>query len=68
MRRKREEVEGVRSMGTKVREMLAGFGSMGGTEDVHANGDDKEVEAVVRDEQVRKQAQRSGWESIDEVQ
>jgi mediator of RNA polymerase II transcription subunit 7 len=65
VRRKREEVEGVRRMGEKVREVLTGFGGTDG------NGTDEKagVEGGEerRDEEARREVQRGMWEGVDEM-
>lgn len=66
VRRKREEVEGVRKMGEKVREVLGSFGSVDGGDKVE-NGI-LVAEDSVGVEQARKiDAQRATWEALEDV-
>ena len=67
VRRKREEVEGVRRMGEKVREVLAGFGTVDGE---HKGGvkDSETEDGVLKEEELRRDAYRGMWEAADEVQ
>ncbi|CAA9966082.1 hypothetical protein CFE70_009478 [Pyrenophora teres f. teres 0-1] len=66
VRRKREEVEGVRRMGEKVREVLSGFGAVDG-EDKGGVKDMEVEEKVLREEDVRREAFKGMWEAADEV-
>ncbi|EUC27696.1 hypothetical protein COCCADRAFT_30878 [Bipolaris zeicola 26-R-13] len=68
VRRKRAEVEGVRKMGEKVRQVLAGFGAVDGEEKDWARDAGAEGSTGVGKEQVRKtEAQRGTWEALEEV-
>jgi mediator of RNA polymerase II transcription subunit 7 len=67
VRRKREEVEAVRKMGEKVREVLAGFGAVDG-EDKLGDGDEENVEDGTRAmEEARRRVQRGTWEAVNEA-
>jgi mediator of RNA polymerase II transcription subunit 7 len=66
VRRKREEIEGVRRIGEEVRQVLAGVGSVRNREVGHVNGEKTGVEAVVREKDQR-EVQRGIWEDIDEI-
>ncbi|KAF2439585.1 hypothetical protein P171DRAFT_422197 [Karstenula rhodostoma CBS 690.94] len=61
--RKKGEVEGVRRMGERVREVLAGFERGGGEGRVEVDG----VGTEVGDEERRTQRQREMWGVMDEV-
>ncbi|RAR12356.1 mediator of rna polymerase ii transcription subunit 7 [Stemphylium lycopersici] len=66
VRRKREEVDGVRKMGEKVREVLGSFGSV--ESDDKAENGSPIAEDVVGTEQARKRdAQRATWEALEDV-
>ncbi|EOA88145.1 uncharacterized protein SETTUDRAFT_168566 [Exserohilum turcica Et28A] len=67
VRRKRAEVEGVRKMADKVREVLGSFGAVDG-DDKAEHADAGRDENGVGKQQARKMdAQRDGWETLDEV-
>ena len=66
VRRKREEVEGVRRMGEKVREVLAGFGAVDG-EDKGVVKDADVDDGVLREDEVRREAFKGMWKAADEV-
>ena len=67
VRKKREEVEGVRRMGEKVKEVLAGFGGVDG-EDKSGDGGEESMEDGMRArEEDRRRVQRGMWEAIGEM-
>ncbi|EDU49518.1 mediator of RNA polymerase II transcription subunit 7 [Pyrenophora tritici-repentis] len=66
VRRKREEVEGVRRMGEQVREVLSGFGAVDG-EDKSVVREVEVQDGALREEEARRDAFRGMWEAADEV-
>lgn len=67
VRRKQAEIEGVRKMGEKVRQVLASFGA-GDAEGKDAVGNvSTEEDAVAREMAGKMDAQRSAWETLEEV-
>jgi mediator of RNA polymerase II transcription subunit 7 len=67
VRRKREEVEGVRKMGEKVREVLEGFGREAGGLEQDTTTEKKDEVMTLREDDLRKDAQSQMWEAMDEV-
>jgi len=57
----------VRRMGEKVREVLAGFGTVGGEHKVGVKDSETE-DGVLKEEELRRDAYRGMWEAADEVQ
>ncbi|USP79532.1 hypothetical protein yc1106_06806 [Curvularia clavata] len=66
VRRKQAEIEGVRKMGEKVREVLASFGA-GDTEGKDGVGDVVEEDAAAKEMARKMDAQRGAWETLEEA-
>jgi mediator of RNA polymerase II transcription subunit 7 len=67
VRKKKEEVEGVRRMGEKVREVLAGFGGVDG-EDKSGDGGEETIEDSIQSiQEDRRRVQKGMWEVVDEI-
>jgi mediator of RNA polymerase II transcription subunit 7 len=67
VRKKREEIESVKRIGEKVKEVLAGFGGVDG-EDKPSNGGEETLEDGTRArEEDRQRVQRGMWDAINEV-
>ncbi|KAI4674252.1 uncharacterized protein J4E84_010627 [Alternaria hordeiaustralica] len=67
VRKKREEVEGVRRMGEKVKEVLAGFGGVDGEDKAGEGGEETIEDGMRAREEDRRRVQRGMWEAIGEV-
>lgn len=67
VRRKQAEVEGVRKMGEKVRQVLASFGAMQGEGKDGAGDAGAEEDAVAKEMARKMEAQRGAWETLEQV-
>ncbi|KAF1832826.1 hypothetical protein BDW02DRAFT_462670, partial [Decorospora gaudefroyi] len=70
VRRKREEVEGVRRMGEKVREVLGGFARLdldAGRDGLRGAKEESEQVVLRSEDEVRREMQRAMWEGLEEI-
>ncbi|CAG5141543.1 uncharacterized protein ALTATR162_LOCUS964 [Alternaria atra] len=68
VRRKREEVESVRRMGEKVKEVLAGFSGVDGGDKPGDGGEETVDDGTNAGEEDRRRVQKGMWEAVSKIQ